>query len=66
MTSHSKSRVGMEKAVSGIVSLSMVVWWNGDTRSNKEKMRPFPRESRTSSTRGMGSWPRELMALSFS
>ena len=40
-------------------------WWNGDTRSNREKMRPFPKESRTSSTRGMESWPRELRALSF-
>ena len=38
-----------------VVSLSMVIWWNEDTRSNRENMRPFPRDSRTSSTRGMGS-----------
>ena len=65
MTSHSKSRVGVENAVRGMVSLSMVIWWNEDTRSNREKMRPFPKESRTSSTRGMASCPRELISLSF-
>ena len=60
-----KRREGVQKVVSGMVSLSMVVWWNEDARSNREYMRPFPRESRTSSTRGMGRWPRKLMILSF-
>ena len=43
----------------------MVIWWNEETKSKTEKIRPFPKESRTSSTRGMGSCPRELMAFSF-
>ena len=49
-----KSRVGVENTVREMLSVSMAIWWNEDTRSNTEKMRPFPRESRTSSTRGMG------------
>ena len=36
----------------------------GDT-SEREKVRPLLKESRTSSTRGMGSCPRKLMAFSF-
>ena len=56
---------GVQDTVRGVVSLSMVTWWNDDTRSNRERMRPLPRESSTWSTRGMGSCPSELMALSF-
>ena len=33
--------------------------------SNKENTRPEPKESRTWSTRGIGSWPSLLMWLSF-
>ena len=65
MTSHLKSRVGVQKAVRGVMSLSMVIWWNEDTRSNKEKIRPLPKESRTSSKRRMGSSASKLMAVSF-
>ena len=65
MTSHSKSRVCEQNVVRGMVSFSMVISCNEDTRSNREKMRPFPRESRTSSTRGMGRCLRELIALRF-
>ena len=36
MTSHSKSQVGVQNAVRGMVSLSMVIWWNKDTRSKGE------------------------------
>ena len=36
-----------------------------ETRSKREKMWPLPKESRTSSTWGMGSCPRDLMAFSF-
>ena len=64
MTSHSQSRLGVQNAVSEMVSLSMVIWWK-ETRSKREKIRPLPKESRTSSTRGMGSCPSELMAFSF-
>ena len=49
----------------GMESLSMVLWWNEETRWNREKMLPFPRESRTSSTREMESCPRELITFSF-
>ena len=65
ITSHSQSRSGVQNAVKEMVSLSMGIWWNEGTKSKREKMRPFPNESRTSSTRGMGSCPRELMAFSF-
>ena len=34
-----------------------------ERRSNREKMRPLSREPRASSTRGMDSWPSELIAL---
>ena len=44
-----------------MVSLSMVIRSNGDTRSNRENIHPFSRESRTSSTRRTKrkSWPRD-------
>ena len=66
VTSHPKSRSSVQKAVRGIVSLSMVIWWQEETRSIREKMRPLPRESGVSSTWGMGSSPGGLMAFSFS
>ena len=57
--------IGCANGVRGVVSISMVIWWNEGTGSNRENIRLFPRESRTSSTRGMASCPRELIALSF-
>ena len=60
-----KNLVGVQKAVKWMVSLSIMIWWNEDKRSKKVKMCPLPRESKTSSTRGMGSWASELIALIF-
>ena len=37
----------------------------GGDQVEKEKMRPLPKESRSSSTRRMGNCPRELMAFIF-
>ena len=65
-TSHSNSLSDVQKAARGIVSLSMMIWWKEETRSNMENTRPLPKEFWISSTRGKGSCPRELMALSFS
>ena len=46
----------MQNAVSGTMSLCAVIWWNKETKSNKENTRPEPKESRTWSMRGIGSW----------
>ena len=43
----------------------MVIWWNDNTGSNKEKIRPLPRGSSTWSTRGVGTSPSKLIELSF-
>ena len=32
ITSHLQSRSGVQKAVKGMVSLSMVIWWNDETK----------------------------------
>ena len=40
IASHSKSRLGVQNAVSGMVSLSMVIWWK-ETRSKREKNAAF-------------------------
>ena len=63
---HLNTRVGLQNAVTGMMPLSIVIWWKEETRSNREKMRPFPRESRTSSTRGIRSSLKELIARAFS
>ena len=49
----------------GTVSSCAVIWWNEETKSNRGNTRPFPRGSRTWSTRGKGSWLRLLIWLSF-
>ena len=48
---HSKSPLGVQKAVRGIVSGCIVSCVNPEKRSNTEKTEPPPRVSRTSSTR---------------
>lgn len=65
MTSHSKSRLGVQQAVRGMARLSMVIWLKEKPRSKRETLRSLPRESRISSTRGMGSFAKELMEFSF-
>ena len=55
----------MQSPVTGTVSLCTVIRWNEGTRSNRENTRYLPKESRTWSTRGMGSWLRLLILLSF-
>ena len=60
MASHSKSRVGVQNAARGAVSLSAVIWWNEHTRSIRETVRPLPRES-NSSTPGIESCLRGLV-----
>ena len=42
ITSHSNSRFGEQNSVKGMVSLSMVIWWNEETKWKREKMRLFP------------------------
>ena len=37
IASHSKSRLGVQNAVSGMVSLSMVIRWKEETRSKRKK-----------------------------
>ena len=53
MRNHSKSPLGVQKAVRGIVSGCLVSCVNPKKRSNTEKTEPPPRVSRTSSTRGI-------------
>ena len=41
MTSHSKSRLGVQNAVSGMVSLSMVIWWKEENQVEKGENAAF-------------------------
>ena len=55
----------MQNAVRSNVSLCAFLWWNEETKSNRENNRPEPKESRTWSTRGIGSWLSLLIRFSY-
>ena len=53
----------MQKAMNGMVSMSIIMWWSEDTLFNKEYCVFFGGNQRPRRRGGMGSWPKELMTL---